>query len=152
MSPTDPQGGPEGEVKVRPGSMAACVFPVMFSHAETGAELWEGDKRGEPCSLKALEIGLCSSEAKNLGDEIWDTQKLPGEEIQAFPTGACLSHPASILDSWLRAVCPSTLNRGLCQGCPLPTGSQAASLLGPDWGGWSWVGGAHAGISEATDR
>lgn len=102
--------------------------------------------------MKALEIGLCSSEAKKLGGEIWDTQKLPGEEIQAFPKGARLSLPASILDSWLRAVCPSTLNRGLCQVCPLPTGNQAASLLGPDWGGWSWVGRAHAGISEATDR
>lgn len=49
MSPTGPQGGPEGEVKVRPGSMVVSVFPVVFSHAETGAELWEGDKRREPC-------------------------------------------------------------------------------------------------------
>lgn len=99
--------------------------------------------------MEASGICLCSSEAGRLGDVVWDTQKLPGAEIgEPFRKGACPSHPASILDSWLEAVCPSALKNGPRHS---PTGDQAAALLGLDCRGRSCVRGPGSGASKAAE-
>lgn len=49
VSTAGPWEAPDGEVKVRPGHVAGYVrFPAMFSHTETSAEEWEGDRKREP--------------------------------------------------------------------------------------------------------
>lgn len=72
-------------------------------------------------------------------------------QVQKSPSfsqkrGGSPSYPANTLDPWLKAVCISTLNRGLCQGCPL---SQGTRLL-PCWALTAKAGAGREGPARGT--
>ena len=96
-------------------------------------------------------MGLGISRTEGPGGEAWHTQKLPGIEItKPFPKTRCLPYLASTLSLWLKAMCASALSRGAISKLPLPQGTSCIPV-GPVGGGWSWVGGAGTGDSEATE-
>lgn len=128
-----PLEAPDGEVKGGEGSVVLCVFPVHVQLCGDRCRIVEG--RREQVMIEDTEVGLCISGAGRLGGEAWHTQKLPGMEItKPFPKMRCLPLPAGTLSLWLKAVCTSTLSRGLSQACPLPSFPAGAAWEGQELG------------------